>query len=134
INARLIEIRALVEENITELEREQLQERSARLSGGIAVIRVGAMTEIELKEKKARIEDAMYATRAATEEGIVPGGGVTFLRTIPAIQKLIKKLDGDYALGANIIAKALEAPCINIANNAGQDGKSISEKVKKAKN
>ena len=134
IESRLVEIKALMEEHMTDIEREQLQERSARLAGGVAVIRVGAMTELELKEKKARIEDAMYATRAATEEGFVSGGGTAFLRTLPALNKLIKSLSGDFALGANIIAKAIESPCINIAQNGGVDGKTVVEKVKKSRN
>lgn len=134
IDERLNEIRILASESDSEFERERLQERAARLSGGVAVIRVGAMTELELKEKKSRIEDAMYATRAAAEEGIVPGGGVAFVRAIPAVQKLSKHLSGDYALGASIVAKALEAPCINIAANAGAEGRSIVEKIKRSKN
>lgn len=134
IEERLVEIKALLEEHMTDLEKEQLQERAARLAGGVAVIRVGAMTELELKEKKARIEDAMYATRAATEEGIVAGGGTALLRTLPALNKLIKSLSGDFALGAGIIAKAVESPCMNIAENAGVDGKTVVEKVKKSRN
>ena len=134
IDERICEIKVLLENATSEFERERLQERSARLSGGIAVIRVGAMTELELREKKARIEDAMYATRAAAEEGIVPGGGVAFLRAIPAVKRLSKKLVGDLSLGANIIAKALESPCLNIIENTGAEGRTIAEKIKKHKN
>jgi chaperonin GroEL len=133
VEERLAEIRVLLEENLSDFEKEKLQERAARLSGGVAVIRVGAMTELELKEKKARIEDAMYATKAATEEGIVPGGGVAFLRAIPMVEKLMKHLKNDYALGANIIVKALESPCYHIALNAGEEGRSIVEKIKRSK-
>ena len=112
-------------------DKEKLQERLAKLAGGVAVIKVGASTEVEMKEKKARVEDALHATRAAVEEGIVPGGGVVFIKAVPEVAKL--KLQGDEALGAQIIARALEAPARFIAVNAGMEGSIVVEKIKESK-
>ncbi len=131
VQGRIAQIKAEIEKSDSDYDREKLQERLAKLSGGVAVIRVGAATETELKERKARIEDAIAATRAAVEEGIVPGGGVTLLRSIPAINKL--KLEGDEAVGAKIVAKALEAPTRKIAENAGAEGSVIVGKVQTMK-
>ena len=130
IEARVKQIRKQVEDTTSDYDREKLQERLAKLVGGVAVIKVGAATETEMKEKKARVEDAMHATKAAVEEGIVPGGGVTYLRAIRAIEKL--KLDGDQQIGANIIRRALEEPVRQIAANAGAEGSVIVEKIKGA--
>ncbi len=127
IKARCEQIRAQVEKSDSEYDKEKLQERLAKLSGGVAVIRVGAATEVEMKEKKARIEDALHATRAAVEEGIVPGGGVAFLRSLSAIAEL--KLAGDEATGARIVRRALEEPARRIAANAGSDGSVVVRKV-----
>lgn len=131
IEARIKQIRVQIEETTSDYDREKLQERLAKMVGGVAVIRVGAATETELKEKKARVEDAMHATKAAVEEGIVPGGGVALLRCIPALDKL--KLDGDMQIGVNIMKKALEEPIKWIANNAGWEGNVVVEKVKDMK-
>ena len=120
IEGRIKQIRAQIEETTSDYDKEKLQERLAKLVGGVAVIKVGAATETELKEKKARVEDAMHATHAAVEEGIVPGGGVALLRCIPAIEKL--KLQGDEATGVNIVKRALEEPTRQIAQNAGREG------------
>jgi chaperonin GroEL len=120
-----------VEETTSDYDREKLQERLAKLVGGVAVINVGAATETEMKEKKARVEDALNATRAAVEEGIVPGGGVAYLRSIPALEKL--KLDGDQQIGINIVKRALEEPARQIAENAGKEGSVIVEKLKSEK-
>jgi chaperonin GroEL len=120
IEARVKQLRVQIEETTSEYDREKLQERLAKLVGGVAIIRVGAATETELKEKKARVEDAMHATRAAVEEGIVPGGGVALLRCVPAVEKL--KLDGDEAIGCNILRRALEEPLRQIVNNSGHEG------------
>ncbi|HPJ96116.1 MAG TPA: chaperonin GroEL [Syntrophales bacterium] len=128
IEGRVKQIRVQIEETTSDYDREKLQERLAKLVGGVAVIRVGAATETEMKEKKARVEDALHATRAAVEEGIVPGGGVAYLRALPALDKL--KLDGDEQTGLNIIKKALEEPLRMIANNAGMEGSIVVEKVK----
>lgn len=128
IEGRINQIKVQIEESTSDYDREKLQERLAKLAGGVAVIKVGAATEVEMKEKKARVEDALHATRAAVEEGIVPGGGVVFLRAIPAVEKL--QLEGDEKLGAQIIAKALEAPARAIAQNAGYEGSIIVEKIK----
>ncbi len=132
IEGRINQIKLQIEESTSDYDREKLQERLAKLAGGVAVIKVGAATEVEMKEKKARVEDALHATRAAVEEGIVAGGGVVFLRAIPAVEKL--KLEGDEALGAQIIAKALEAPARAIAQNAGYEGSIVVEKIKAAEN
>ncbi len=128
IEGRINQIKVQIEESTSDYDREKLQERLAKLAGGVAVIKVGAATEVEMKEKKARVEDALHATRAAVEEGIVPGGGVVFLRAIPAVEKL--QLEGDEKLGAQIIAKALEAPTRAIAQNAGYEGSIVVEKIK----
>jgi chaperonin GroEL len=120
-----------IEETTSDYDREKLQERLAKLVGGVAVIKVGAATETELKEKKARVEDAMHATRAAVEEGIVPGGGVSFIRCMPALDKL--KLDGDEAVGCTIVRRALEEPLRLIAFNAGHEGAIVSERVRTSK-
>ncbi len=131
IEGRVKQIRVQIEETTSDYDREKLQERLAKLVGGVAVIRVGAATETEMKEKKARVEDALHATRAAVEEGIVPGGGVAYLRTLPALDKL--KLVGDEQIGLNIVKKALEEPLRMIANNAGMEGSIVVEKVKEKK-
>jgi chaperonin GroEL len=129
IQARIAQIRQQIDSTTSDYDREKLQERLAKLSGGVAVINVGAATEPEMKEKKARIEDALHATRAAVEEGIVPGGGVALLRAKPAVEKLAKDLSGDQALGAQIILRALEAPGRQIAQNAGQNGAVIVSEI-----
>src|SRR5216117_1950089 len=131
IEGRIKQIRAQIEETTSDYDREKLQERLAKLVGGVAVVRVGAVTEVEMKEKKARVEDAMHATRAAVEEGIVPGGGVALLRCIPALDKL--KLEPDEAVGVSIVRRALEEPLRQIAYNAGQEGAVVSEKVRVSK-
>ncbi|HSE41657.1 MAG TPA: chaperonin GroEL [Acidobacteriota bacterium] len=128
IEARVKQIRRQIEDTTSDYDREKLQERLAKLVGGVAVIKVGAATETEMKEKKARVEDAMHATKAAVEEGIVPGGGVAYLRAIRAIDKL--NLEGDQKVGANIVKRALEEPVRQIATNAGQEGSVIVEKLK----
>ncbi len=122
------QIRAQIDETTSDYDREKLQERLAKLVGGVAVIKVGAATETEMKEKKARVEDALNATRAAVEEGIVPGGGVAYIRTLPVLAEL--KLDGDEQVGVNIVRKALEEPLKMIAANAGMEGTIVVEKVK----
>ncbi|MBX7244078.1 MAG: chaperonin GroEL [Candidatus Sumerlaeaceae bacterium] len=131
IEGRIAQIKLQIEESTSDYDKEKLQERLAKLAGGVAVIKVGASTEVEMKEKKARVEDALHATRAAVEEGIVPGGGVAFLKAIPAV--VAGKAQGDEALGIQIIARALEAPTRMIASNAGQEGSIVVEKVKASK-
>ncbi|HEX9948686.1 MAG TPA: chaperonin GroEL [Thermodesulfobacteriota bacterium] len=131
IEGRVKQIRTQVEETTSDYDREKLQERLAKLVGGVAVINVGAATETEMKEKKARVEDALNATRAAVEEGIVPGGGVAYLRTIPALEKL--ELEGDQQIGVNIVKRALEEPARQIAENAGKEGSVIVERLKAEK-
>ncbi|MDH4264904.1 MAG: chaperonin GroEL [Deltaproteobacteria bacterium] len=131
IEGRVKQIRAQIEETTSDYDREKLQERLAKLVGGVAVINVGAATETEMKEKKARVEDALNATRAAVEEGIVAGGGVAYLRTLPAIEKI--KLSEEQQFGLNILKKALEEPIRWIAQNAGHDGSIVIEKVKNEK-
>lgn len=128
IEGRVKQIRAQIEETTSDYDREKLQERLAKLVGGVAVIKVGAATETELKEKKARVEDAMHATRAAVEEGIVAGGGVAFIRAIPAVSKL--KLADDEQIGVDIVRRALEEPLRQIASNAGVEGSIVVEKVR----
>ena len=128
IEGRVKQLRVQIEETTSDYDREKLQERLAKLVGGVAVIKVGAATETELKEKKARVEDAMHATRAAVEEGIVPGGGVALLRCIPALDKL--KLEGDERVGVNIVRRALEEPLRMIVVNAGYEGAVVAEKVR----
>jgi chaperonin GroEL len=130
IEARVKQLRVQIEETTSDYDREKLQERLAKLVGGVAVIRVGAATETELKEKKARVEDAMHATRAAVEEGIVPGGGVALLRCMLAVEKL--KLEGDEAIGSNILRRALEEPLRQIANNSGHEGAVVVGKVRQS--
>ncbi len=132
IAGRVKQIRAQIEETTSDYDREKLQERLAKLVGGVAVIKVGAATETELKEKKARVEDAMHATKAAAEEGIVPGGGVAFLRAIKALEKL-KLEDDDEQIGLNILKRALEEPVRQIAYNAGHEGAIVVAKVKNSK-
>ena len=122
IKARVAAIRTQIAETTSDYDREKLQERVAKLAGGVAVIGVGAATEVEMKERKMRIEDALAATRAAVEEGIVPGGGIALLSVIPAVKKACKNLEGDVKTGANIVISALEAPIRQIAQNAGVDG------------
>jgi chaperonin GroEL len=131
LEGRVKQIRAQIEETTSDYDREKLQERLAKLVGGVAVIKVGAATETEMKEKKARVEDALHATRAAVEEGIVAGGGVAYLRTLPALMKM--DLGGDEQIGANIIKKAIEEPIKMIAVNAGFEGSIVVEKVKEKK-
>jgi chaperonin GroEL len=131
IEARVKQIRAQIEETTSDYDREKLQERLAKIIGGVAVINVGAATETEMKEKKARVEDALNATRAAVEEGIVPGGGVAYLRCVPALDKM--KLEGDKKIGVDLVKRALEEPIRQIANNAGQEGSVVTEKVKNEK-
>jgi len=131
IEGRVKQIRAQIEETTSDYDREKLQERLAKLVGGVAVINVGAATESEMKEKKARVEDALNATRAAVEEGIVPGGGVAYLRSLPALEKM--KLPEEQQIGVNILRKALEEPIRWIAQNAGFDGSIVIEKVKNEK-
>jgi chaperonin GroEL len=131
IEARVKQIRREVEETTSDYDREKLQERLAKLVGGVAVIKVGAATEVEMKEKKARVEDAMHATRAAVEEGIVPGGGVALIRALPALDKLT--FDDDRRYGVNIVRRALEEPLRQISNNAGVDGSIVVSKVKEGK-
>ncbi len=131
IEARVKQIRAQIEETTSDYDREKLQERLAKIIGGVAVINVGAATETEMKEKKARVEDALNATRAAVEEGIVPGGGVAYLRCLPALDKM--KLEGDKKIGVDLVKRALEEPIRQITNNAGQEGSVVTEKVKNEK-
>jgi chaperonin GroEL len=130
IEGRIKQIRAQIEETTSDYDKEKLQERLAKLAGGVAVIKVGAATETEMKEKKARVEDALNATRAAVEEGIVPGGGVALLRAATVLEKL--KLEGDETVGANIVRRALEEPIRQIVENAGLEGSVVVEKVKAA--
>ncbi|MBQ9695218.1 MAG: chaperonin GroEL [Oscillospiraceae bacterium] len=129
IKARVAQIKSQIENTTSDFDREKLQERLAKLSGGVAVIKVGAATEIEMKEKKLRIEDALAATKAAVEEGIVAGGGTALINAIPAVQKLVGELDGDEKTGAAIILTALEAPLRQIALNAGLEGSVIIDKI-----
>jgi chaperonin GroEL len=131
IQARIAQIRKQIETTTSDYDREKLQERLAKLAGGVAVIKIGAATEVEMKEKKARVEDALHATRAAVEEGIVPGGGVAFIRAQAALENF--KLEGDQQLGVNIVKKALEAPLRQIVENAGLEGSIILQKVKEGK-
>ena len=128
IKARMNQIKAQIEETTSDYDREKLQERLAKLAGGVAVIKVGAATEVELKEKKHRIEDALSTTRAAVEEGIVAGGGVTLLQAIPALDSLV--LEGDEAVGVDIVRRALEAPARQIADNAGARGEVVIDQIK----
>jgi chaperonin GroEL len=127
LEGRVKQIRAQIDETTSDYDREKLQERLAKLIGGVAVINVGAATETEMKEKKDRVEDALNATRAAVEEGIVPGGGVAFIRAIKALDKM--KLEGEEQLGINIIKRAMEEPIRQIANNAGFEGSVVVQHV-----
>jgi chaperonin GroEL len=129
IQGRVAQLRRQIDETTSDYDREKLQERLAKLAGGVAVINVGAATETEMKEKKARVEDALHATRAAVEEGIVPGGGVALIRAQKALDNL--KLEGDEAIGLQIIRRAIEAPLRQLADNAGQEGALIVQEVKK---
>ena len=131
ISGRVKQIRAQIEETTSDYDREKLQERLAKLVGGVAVIKVGAATETEMKEKKARVEDAMHATKAAAEEGIVPGGGVALLRAGDKLDSL--KLSGDQLVGLEIIKRAIEEPMSWIATNAGKEGSIIVSKVREMK-
>jgi chaperonin GroEL len=131
IQGRVKQIKAQIEETTSDYDREKLQERLAKIVGGVAVINVGAATETEMKEKKARVEDALHATKAAVEEGIVPGGGVALLRCMPALEKL--KLDGDQKIGIQIVKRSLEEPIRQIVGNAGFEGSVVVERVKKEK-
>jgi len=131
IEGRIKQLRVQIEETTSDYDKEKLQERLAKLVGGVAVIKVGAATETELKEKKARVEDAMHATRAAVEEGIVPGGGTALLRCLPALEKL--KLHDDEAIGVNLVKRALEEPTRQIAQNAGREGAVVVERVRESK-
>jgi chaperonin GroEL len=130
IKDRIKQIKSQIEETESEFDKEKLQERMARLSGGVAVIKVGAATETEMKEKKHRVEDALAATRAAVEEGILPGGGISLLNSLKVLDKL--DVSGDEATGVNIIKKSVEEPIRLIANNAGKDGAVIADAVKKS--
>jgi chaperonin GroEL len=129
INARMQQIRAQIDDTTSDFDREKLQERLAKLAGGVAIIRVGAATETELKEKKHRVEDALSATKAAVEEGIVAGGGVAFINARPVLKKL--KLEGDEAVGVDIVRRALEEPLRQIAENAGHDGGVVVAEVER---
>ncbi len=133
IRARIAQIRAGIETTTSEFDREKLQERLAKLAGGVAVIKVGAATEAEMKEKKLRIEDALNATKAAVEEGIVAGGGTAYLNVIPAVEKVLKTVDGDEKTGVKIILKGLEEPVRQIAANAGFDGAVVVDKIMSSK-
>jgi chaperonin GroEL len=132
IQGRVAQIRRQIEETTSDYDKEKLQERLAKLAGGVAVINVGAATETEMKEKKARVEDALHATRAAVEEGIVPGGGVAFLRTQKALDN-VKDLEGDEKIGVQIVRRAIEEPTRQLADNAGAEGALVVEEVKKRK-
>src|SRR4029077_15099073 len=127
IKGRIEAIKAEIDNTTSDYDVEKLQERLAKLAGGVAQINVGAATEVAMKEKKARVEDALHACRAAVEEGILPGGGVSVLRAIPSIEKL--KLDGDERIGADIVKRALYAPIKQISENAGVDGSIVAQRV-----
>ena len=130
VKSRVAQIKAQIEETKSDYDKEKLQERLAKLSGGVAVIKVGAATETEMKERKLRIEDALNATKAAVEEGIVPGGGTAYINALPAIAKLLDETEGDVKTGVKIVLRALEEPIRQIATNAGLDGSVICEKIK----
>ena len=133
IKARVQQIRSAIESSTSDFDKEKLQERLAKMAGGVAVIKVGAATEVEMKEKKLRIEDALAATKAAVEEGIVAGGGTAFINAIPAVEKLIPSLAGDEKTGAQIVLKALEEPVRQIAANAGLEGSVIIDKIRRSR-
>ena len=130
IQGRIAQIKKEIEDTTSDYDREKLQERLAKLAGGVAVINVGAATETEMKEKKARVEDALHATRAAVEEGIVPGGGTAYIRCLPALDLLLAKLDTDEKVGVAIVKRALEQPLRTLCENAGLEGSVIVEHVK----
>ena len=132
IQGRVAQIRRQIEETTSDYDREKLQERLAKLAGGVAVVNVGAATETEMKEKKARVEDALHATRAAVEEGIVPGGGVAFLRAQKVLDN-VKDLEGDEKIGVQIVRRAIEEPTRQLADNAGKEGALVVEEIKKRK-
>ena len=132
IKARIGQIKSQIEVTTSDYDKEKLQERLAKLAGGVAVIKVGAATEVEMKDKKLRIEDALNATRAAVEEGIVAGGGTAYLNAIPAVEKLMAEAEGDEKTGMQIIARALTAPVKQIAANAGIDGSVVLEKIRES--
>ena len=132
IKARVSQIKAQIEETTSDFDKEKLQERLAKLAGGVAVIKVGAATETEMKEMKLRIEDALAATKAAVEEGIVPGGGTTYINATKAVAKLLDTLSGDEKTGVQIVLKALDEPVKQIAKNAGLEGSVIVEKVRES--
>ena len=134
IKARAGQIRKAIETSTSDFDREKLQERLAKIAGGVAVVKVGAATETEMKEKKLRIEDALAATKAAVEEGIVAGGGVALINAIPAAQALLDTDDADFKTGVNIVIKALEEPVRQIAANAGMEGSVIVDKIKNSEN
>src|SRR5919202_435583 len=127
-------IRAQIEKTTSDYDREKLQERLAKLVGGVAVIKAGAATETEMKERKDLIDDALHATRAAAEEGIVPGGGVAFLRAIEAVENAKGKAKGDEKIGFDIVAQALRSPARQIADNAGEDGEVVVDEIMQNKN
>ena len=133
IQGRVKQIRRQIQETTSDYDREKLQERLAKLAGGVAVISVGAATEPEMKEKKARVEDALHATRAAVEEGILPGGGVALLRARNAIEKAAAALEGDEQIGASIVLRAIEAPLRKLCDNAGVEGSLVVQQVLKSK-
>ena len=133
IQTRINQIRNSIEETKSSYDKEKLQERLAKIAGGVAVIQVGAATEVEMKEKKLRIEDALSATKAAIEEGILPGGGTAYVNVIPEVEKLLDEVSGDAKIGVKIILKALEEPVKQIATNAGLEGAVILDKVKTSK-
>ena len=130
IAARVASIRSQIEDTTSDYDKEKLQERLAKLAGGVAVIQVGAATEVEMKERKLRIEDALAATRAAVEEGIVPGGGIALLNVLPAVQAELANYAGDAKTGVEIVVRALEEPLRQISKNAGIDGSVVLEKIK----
>jgi chaperonin GroEL len=134
IDGRADQIRKQIDATTSDYDREKLQERLAKLTGGVAVIRAGAATETEMKERKDLIDDALHATRAAAEEGIVPGGGVAFLRAIAAVEAAESKAKGDERLGFQIVAEALRSPCRQIADNAGEDGQVVVAQILENKN
>jgi chaperonin GroEL len=130
IQKRIEQIRAQMEQTESEYDKEKFSERLAKLTGGVAIVRVGAATEADMKQKKGRVEDALHATRAAVAEGILPGGGVAFIRAISAVQAAAKKLEGDEKLGAEIVVRAMEKPVRTIAENSGVDGAVVADEVR----
>src|SRR5438034_9779176 len=126
---RIEQIRAQMDQTDSEYDKEKFSERLAKLTGGVAIIRVGAATEADMKQKKGRVEDALHATRAAVAEGILPGGGVALIRAIPAVKTLAKKLDDDERAGAEIVARALEKPIRTVAENSGVDGAVVADEA-----